>query len=486
MQASTLPAPITLPRVSACAPLLRLRSDEQLVVLFRAGSEEAFRTIHDRYRVRLFAYARQMLAGSRQDAEDALQDVFVRAYASLRAHDRPIILRAWLYRVAHNRCIDYLRRPQVDPGDLIDVSRTPQADPPEQSERREELRRLVRDVARLPEQQRSALLMRELQGLSYDELADALQVSIAAVKSLLVRARGGLVDAAAARDATCDSVRDELALACDRGLRASGLARRHLRDCADCTDYREELRGVRRRIAALVPFGPLGMLGHLLGVGGSATAASGAQATLGGSGALLTATKVALVAAAAAATAGSALEVTHRASAVRAAPRVMKSSADPRSVPLPGSRIPPPPGARTVAGTLLRRGTATAPLSAGVVARRHHLATGLSMGRQVGADLGTEGQPPPAGSVAPPTRTTSDSTASALPTRLGDSAATGPNAAGSSTSSPAPDLGPTGSAQPVTASGGSGSPPGGGQTPGASSGGPTATSASGTPPPPSR
>jgi len=479
VQASTLPATVTLPRVSACAPLLRLRSDEQLVALFRAGSEEAFRTIHDRYRVRLFAYARQMLAGSRQDAEDALQDVFVRAYASLRAHDRPIILRAWLYRVAHNRCIDYLRRPRIDPGDLIDVSRTPQADPPDQSERRDELRRLVSDVARLPEQQRSALLMRELQGLSYEELADAQQVSVAAVKSLLVRARAGLVDAAAARDATCGSVRDELSLACDRGVRASGLARGHLRDCADCADYRQELRRVHRRIAGLVPVGPLGMLGHLLGVSGSATAASGVPATLGGSGALLTATKVALVAAAAAATAGSALEVTHHAGAVRAAPRATKSSVDPGWATLPVSRsVTPPPPARTVSTTPLHGATVTASSSAGAAARRrHHLATGLSMGRQVSTYGGTEVEPPPAGSVVGPTLATSDPSPH-QPSPLTNSAGADPNAVGSATNTPPSNLGPPGSTpSSVAASEGSGASPGGT---------PTATSASGTPPPPSR
>ena len=93
-------------------PLLRLRSDEQLLALFRAGNDEAFGAIHDRYRQRLFAYIRQMLgAGPRQDAEDVLQDVFVRAYGALRADGRDVHVRAWLYRVAHNRCVDELRRP---------------------------------------------------------------------------------------------------------------------------------------------------------------------------------------------------------------------------------------------------------------------------------------------------------------------------------------------------------------------------------------
>src|SRR5690348_14180108 len=144
-----------------------------------------------------------MLSGSRSDAEDALQDVFLRAYGALRADDRPVALRAWLYRVAHNRCIDQLRRPLPQPVDLNESIRSPLPDPMAEAERREDLRRLIDDVRRLPEQQRSVLLMRELEGLSYVELADAHDVTVPAIKSLLVRARMGLVQAAEARDAAC-------------------------------------------------------------------------------------------------------------------------------------------------------------------------------------------------------------------------------------------------------------------------------------------
>src|SRR3954451_13218446 len=151
MQASALHAP-ALGRRPVSVPLLRLRSDEQLVALVRAGSEEAFAVIHDRYRQRLFAYVRQMLAqASRADAEDVLQDVFVRAYGALRADARDVHLRAWLYRVAHNRCIDHLRRPTPPSGDVYDVSRTPLLDPMETAQRRDDLRHLVEDVGRLPD-----------------------------------------------------------------------------------------------------------------------------------------------------------------------------------------------------------------------------------------------------------------------------------------------------------------------------------------------
>jgi RNA polymerase sigma factor (sigma-70 family) len=330
VEASALQVPVGFARLSLSAPLLRLRSDDQLVALFRAGNEEAFRVIHDRYNQRLFAYARQMLSGSRQDAEDALQDVFVRAYGSLRASDRPIALRAWLYRVAHNRCVDQLRRPIPPPADVFDVSRAPLCDPLVETERREDLKRLVQDVRRLPAQQRSVLLMRELEGLPYTELADAMDVSVAAVKSLLVRARMGLVESAEARDAACSEIRHDLSIAHGRGVRANGRARRHLRDCAGCRDYRTELRRVHRSFAALSPAaaGPLGLLAKLgLGGGGSGAAGGGALAgggaaagsgaaaggtiagTAGAAGAALTATKVAAVVSAVVVAGGGAVKV---------------------------------------------------------------------------------------------------------------------------------------------------------------------------------
>ena len=317
MEAGALRAPAALNRISVTAPLLRLRTDEQLVALFRAGSDAAFSVIHDRYRQRLFAYARQMLDGSRQDAEDALQDVFLRAYSSLRSSDRPLSLRAWLYRVAHNRCVDHLRKPMPPAVDVFDTSRKPLHDPIAEAERRDDLRRLVQDVRRLPEQQRSALLMREIDGLSYAELSAALGVSLPAVKSLLVRARIGLVEAVEARDTACSEIRCDLADAIDRGVRASGLARRHLRDCPACVEYRTQLRAVHADFTALSSGpGPLAAVLKLVGLGGagSAGAASAGGGAAAGGGVVAaagtgTAAKVAAVVCCAALTAGGAVEV---------------------------------------------------------------------------------------------------------------------------------------------------------------------------------
>jgi RNA polymerase sigma factor (sigma-70 family) len=275
------------------------------VALFRAGSDDAFRVIHDRYRARLLAYARQMLHGAIGDPEDALQDVFVRAYRSLRASDRPVTLRAWLYRIAHNRCIDELRRPSPLPSEFAADAQPafsgPAADgeAPMVAERSAALARLVADVQTLPDQQRSALLMREFQGLSYAELGSALGVSVPAVKSLLLRARTGLIDISVARDTPCVEIREELLAAADRSVRISGRARRHCSECDGCDVYRGELKRVRHGFASLSPTGPLGQLGMLLGLGGgggaaAATSGGGAVAAggaaVGGGGAIVGAT----------------------------------------------------------------------------------------------------------------------------------------------------------------------------------------------------
>ena len=285
MEASALPASVGLarPRLAFGASLLRIRSDDQLVTLFRAGSEDAFRVIHDRYRTRLHAYTRQMLAGSPHDCEDALQEVFVRAYFGLRTNRRDLALRPWLYRVAHNRCVDELRRPPLTlvPPDENVAGET--LDPSEQIEQRDTLRQLICDVQRLPDQQRSALLMRELSGMTYQEVAEALGVSVPAVKSLLVRARVGLAQATEARDTSCARIREELILAHDRKVRATGLARRHLSECGDCRQFRTEMRGVSRQLAALAPtLGPIGVIANLLGFGGGGATVGGGAAAAGG------------------------------------------------------------------------------------------------------------------------------------------------------------------------------------------------------------
>lgn len=346
MSPSAAPATAGSSRIAVAAALLRLRSDEQLVAAFRQGQEAAFQVIHDRYKARLFAYTRQMLGGSPQDAEDALQDVFLRAYNTLRADARPITLRAWLYRVAHNRCIDQMRRPAPVPVEASEDSPSDAPEPMVAAQQREDLRRLVTDIRALPQQQRSALLMREMDGMTYTELGAALGVTIPAVKSLLVRARMGLAESGEARDADCHEICADLASSHDRGVRSSGRARRHLRDCNGCRAYRVALKGTSAGIAALAPASPglLAGLAQALGLGGAGTGVLAAGAGGGvatGSSALAvgaTTTKVAAVLGAAAVAAGGAAGLQERIAAPSA------------PVPVPERAAAPPPVVPPVAG----------------------------------------------------------------------------------------------------------------------------------------
>ena len=212
-------------------PLARLltRSDDQLVAAFRAGDERAFERIHDRYRERLQSFVRSMVRNDPHTVEDVVQDVWIRAYNGLRAHDREMVLRPWLYRIAHNRTMDALRGPAL-PAELPEVLPARAVGTAEHVEERERLREVVADIQGLPVQQRAALTLREMEGISYQEIAEALDVSVPAVKSLLVRARVGLAEAAEARAGDCAQVRRELA----QGGYPSARIRGHLRSCEAC------------------------------------------------------------------------------------------------------------------------------------------------------------------------------------------------------------------------------------------------------------
>ena len=204
----------------------------------RAGNPGAFEAIVDRYQGRLLGFCRQML-GSTEDAEDVLQEVFVNAYRAMLADEREINLRPWLYRIARNRCLNHLRKPTADAQESMDmVPAVEAASTAEKVHNREEFRQLLTDVGKLPETQRSALLLREMDAMSYEEIAQAMETSVPSVKSLLVRARISLAEASQARQLTCGEVRIELAEAAEGLRKLSGPVRRHVRDCEECADFR--------------------------------------------------------------------------------------------------------------------------------------------------------------------------------------------------------------------------------------------------------
>ena len=212
------------------SPLLRFAADEKLIALVRRGRDDAFDVLVDRYRPRLLAFCRNMMRSS-EDAEDVLQEVFVNAYRAMCADDRPIQAKAWLYRIARNRCLNELRRNTAATVESMDVFETSEPTAIETVERREHLGEIVVDVKRLPEQQRAALLLREMEGLAYQAIADVLETTVPSVKSLLVRARMGLAEAAEARLLKCTDALVALESPDDAERKT---ARRHVRHCDDC------------------------------------------------------------------------------------------------------------------------------------------------------------------------------------------------------------------------------------------------------------
>ena len=271
------------------SPLLKLQGDGKLVAMTRAGNPGAFEMIVDRYQGRLLGFCRQML-GSTEDAEDVLQEVFVNAYKAMLRDDREINLRPWLYRIARNRCLNHLRKPTADAQESMDM--VPAVEASSTAERvhnREEFRQLLVDVKKLPETQRSALLLREMDALSYEEIAAAMETTVPSVKSLLVRARISLAEASQARLLTCGEVRVELSEAAEGLRKVSGPIRRHVRECDECSDFRSQVRSNEKALAALFPIGPLfalkGFIASKLGLGGAGASAGGAGAGAAGAGA---------------------------------------------------------------------------------------------------------------------------------------------------------------------------------------------------------
>ena len=175
------------------------RSDEQLVALIRRGQRHAFDTLASRYQARLLRFCWQILR-SKEDAEDALQDVLAAAFAAILADNREIYVRPWLYRIARNRCINQLRRATTMSAGTMDEHQAENGRTlVETVLRRQAFRELVNDVQQLPNSQRIALLLREIDGFSYREIAVAMRTTVPSVKSLLVRARAGLIESGTRR-----------------------------------------------------------------------------------------------------------------------------------------------------------------------------------------------------------------------------------------------------------------------------------------------
>jgi RNA polymerase sigma factor (sigma-70 family) len=245
--------------------------------------ENALVAVYERYQQQLYRFCFSIV-GSAEDAQDALQNTMVKALRALAGEQRKIELKPWLYRIAHNESIDLLRKrrieTQIDPELLVSTG-----DPQEISATRERLRRLLADLASLPERQREALVMRELAGLSFTEIAAALEASPEVARQTLYEARLNLRQMEAGREMSCEEVMRQISDGDGRVLRRRQI-RAHLQSCAECRAFRDAIDGRRRDLAAIAPMPAVAAAGILQGLlaGAGANGVAGAG-TAGGVGA---------------------------------------------------------------------------------------------------------------------------------------------------------------------------------------------------------
>jgi RNA polymerase sigma factor (sigma-70 family) len=179
----------------AGASLLRLQDDNRLVALAREGHDPAFAAIVDRYGPQLERYCARLLGPGR--AEDAVQQAFVNAHAAMKASDQELALKPWLYRIAHNASLNILRASKGE-DEALDEDRAGATLTTDVVELRERLRETLASIQALPAAQRDALLLRELEGRSHEEIAVALGVTAGGARQHLHRARMSLRAAASA------------------------------------------------------------------------------------------------------------------------------------------------------------------------------------------------------------------------------------------------------------------------------------------------
>ena len=167
--------------------------DRVLVAAFQAGQREAFDVIVQRHRRTVYQLCFRFV-GNHEDASDLAQDVFVRAFKGLRAFKGDSSIRTWLYRVGVNASLNCVasRRPITEPIEAAERIDARAVDPLDEVEREERAVRVRRAIRQLPPKQRTTLVLRVYQDLSYEEIARILDSSVGAVKANFFHALGNL------------------------------------------------------------------------------------------------------------------------------------------------------------------------------------------------------------------------------------------------------------------------------------------------------
>jgi RNA polymerase sigma factor (sigma-70 family) len=204
---------------------------------------------YERHHQALYRYCRSIVHHE-QDAQDALQSTLARAFAALPEEPHAVELRPWLYRIAHNEAVSILRRRRATVE--LDESLGQAGAMEDGVDARETLRVLQRDIAELPERQRAALILRELNGLGHAEIARVLDTTPTAVKQAIFDARRTLSHCRDGRELACREVQRVMSDGDGRRLRSRGV-RAHLRTCAACSGFQADLARRPAELAALAP-----------------------------------------------------------------------------------------------------------------------------------------------------------------------------------------------------------------------------------------
>jgi len=262
-------------------------NDRRLARRAARGDSDAFAAIFRRYEQDLYRYCVAIL-GDEQDAQDALQNTMVKALRALPGEQRQIELKPWLYRVAHNESIE-LRRRARPTAPLAAEMPAPGASPEQRAADRRRLSDLLADIGELPERHRGVLVMRELAGLDFEEIAAALDTSPGAARQVLYEARRSLQQMSDGREMTCDAV---TLLLSDRDGRVARRrdVRAHLRDCPECRRFAEGIPSRSETLAGIAPLPAIaaaaiakGALAGSASGGAAGSGAVGAGAAGGGS-----------------------------------------------------------------------------------------------------------------------------------------------------------------------------------------------------------
>jgi len=265
------------PDRSAARPPIaaRLLSDERLAARAAANDKRSFAEIYRRYGQDLYRFCLSIV-GNPEDAGDALQNTMAKALKALPGEQRQIRLRPWLYRVAHNESVELLRR-RRETVEFADDLAAPGGGPAERAAQRERLSQLLRDLAELPERQRSMLTMRELAGLELGQIGEAFETSPAVVRQTIYEARLSLRQLAEGREMSCDEVTRRLSDADGRVRRRRDI-QAHLRACPDCGAFALAIEERKHDLASLAPLPAVVSAGILHAVLGGGNAAAGSAA----------------------------------------------------------------------------------------------------------------------------------------------------------------------------------------------------------------